>query len=90
MRLAARDIGNNPEQLKLLRPGAFADMVLNSWSNLRLMHRNVSPSVDSAESRIFEKLQGFVSRNQVANDGTGFENAYEQMVESFNEKISKK
>ena len=90
LRLAARDIGNNPEQLKLLRPGAFADMVLNSWSNLRLMHRNVSPSVDSAESRIFEKLQGFVSRNQVANDGTGFENAYEQMVESFNEKISKK
>ena len=87
LRLAARDIANDPAQLKLLRPGAFADMVLSSWSNLRQENANVSADVDSATSSIFKKLQGFVSRN---DDEIGFENAYEQIVERFNEKIAKK
>ena len=89
LRLAARDIGNDPEQLKLLRPGAFADMVLNSWSNLRQENGNISANVDSADSLIFKKMQGFIT----GNEGTfsmGHESGYEQMVENFNEKISRK
>ncbi len=87
IRLAARDIAQ--ARFKLARPGAFADMFLDSWTEIRNSidpnEADISPNVEGFNNPVWNKLQGFVDpSDEVATS------AYEHMVDKFQEKITNK